>query len=137
MEFNRSWIRSGGSTEVNVKLLIIVVIIITVFTLYLLKLFSMQVLEGSAYRSQSASLASRVKILPAQRGEIYDRNAAIPMVVNTDSIAIDLIPGEIPPGHYDTVAAKLADFLGIDKAVIDKICFINIKAKHMASLYIC
>lgn len=132
MEFNRSWIRSGGSTEVNVKLFIIVVIIITVFTLYLLKLFSMQVLEGSAYRSQSASLASRVKILPAQRGEIYDRNAAIPMVVNTDSFAIDLIPGEIPPGHYDTVAAKLADFLGIDKAVIDKKIPVSIRRSFSA-----
>lgn len=120
MEFNHSWIRSGGSSELNAKLFVIVIIILSVFVLYLLKLFSMQVLEGSVYRSQSASLASRVKILPAQRGEIYDRNAAVPMVINTDSFAVDMIPGEIPAGHYDTVASRLAGLLNIDKTLIDE-----------------
>ena len=42
------------------------------------------------------------------------------MVVNTDSFAVELTPGEIPQGLYDTVASKLASLLGISKFEIDK-----------------
>lgn len=102
--------------KVNTMLLIVIIC----FAIYILKLFSMQVIAGSTYRKQSEIISQRTKILPAQRGEIYDRNAQLPIVVNTDSFAIDIIPGEIPSNKYDTVALKLSQMLGINKQTIDK-----------------
>ncbi len=111
--------KSGRSLKKDPKLWILGTMITVLFAVYTMKLFSMQVLEGAVYRKQSESISSRMKTIPAQRGEIYDRNATLPMVVNTDSFAVDLIPGEIPADKYDTVASKLAALLGIDKTVID------------------
>lgn len=102
------------------KLYFIFFIILISFVIYVLKLFSMQIIEGDKYKTQSVNISQRSKIIPAQRGEIYDRNALFPLVVNSDSFAIDLNPGEIPAKKYDTVALKLAQFLGIKKSVIEK-----------------
>ena len=120
MRVNEVKTKAGISLNKESKLVVLSLIIVVVFGIYILKLFSMQVLEGEVYREQSENLSSRVKTIPAQRGEIYDRNATVPMVVNTDSFAVDLIPGEIPSGDYDTVAFKLAAILGIGKNTIDE-----------------
>jgi len=121
MRVNDLKTKSGESLKRDFKLIVLTLIIFVSFAVYTLKLFSMQVLEGADYRQQSEDISSRVKTIPAQRGEIYDRNATVPMVVNTDSFAVDVIPGEIPQGKYDTVAAKLAEILQIDKKFIDGI----------------
>ena len=96
MRVNEVKTKAGISLNKESKLVVLSLIIVVVFGIYILKLFSMQVLEGEVYREQSENLSSRVKTIPAQRGEIYDRNATVPMVDNTDSFAVDLIPGEIP-----------------------------------------
>lgn len=95
-------------------------IISIVFGLYTFKLFSLQVIHGETYRTQSRDVSTRETVITAQRGEIYDRNNNTPMVINIDSFAVEIIPGEIPKGYYDTVTSKLADFLGISKTDIDK-----------------
>lgn len=89
------------------------------FAFYILRLFLMQVVEGEVYRSQSKNIASQVTTIPAQRGEIFDRNYNLPLVVNTDSFAVNIIPGEIPSELYDTVVNRLANFLSISKKEID------------------
>ena len=78
------------------------------------------ILQGNEYRSQSKAISSQVKIIPADRGEIFDRNAMLPMVINSDSFAVELTPGEIPKNYYDTVTSKLAALLEISKFDIDK-----------------
>src|SRR5574344_1277449 len=120
MQTNDLQNQSGSSLRKNGKLLVLAIIIIICFFLYSLKLFSLQVVEGDQYRKQSVTISRQVKTIPAQRGEIFDRNANLPMVINTDSFAVDLIPGEIPQGYYDTVVMKLSTFLGIGKNDIDK-----------------
>lgn len=104
----------------NKKLFIMGIIIVVFFFIYVFRLFSMQIIEGEKYKSQSVNISQRSKIIPAQRGEIYDRNALFPLVVNSDSFAVDLTPAEIPNKKYDTVALKLASILGIKKSDIDK-----------------
>ncbi|MBP3773348.1 MAG: penicillin-binding protein 2 [Treponema sp.] len=110
----------NGSVEQNAKVVILGLLICLVFAVYILKLFSLQVIEGAQYRKQSQTISSQVKTIDAQRGEIFDRNAAMPMVINTDSFAVDVIPAEIPAGHYDSVASRLASYLGISKKEIDR-----------------
>ena len=104
----------------NTRLLIIQIIIASLFFIYVYTLFSLQILKGNEYRSQSKTISSQVKIIPADRGEIFDRNAMLPMVINSDSFAVELTPGEIPKNYYDTVTSKLAALLEISKFDIDK-----------------
>ena len=110
----------NGSVEQNAKVMVLAFLISLIFALYILKLFSLQVIEGVQYRKQSQTISSQVRTIDAQRGEIFDRNATMPMVINTDSFAVDLIPAEIPQGRYDSVTSRLASFLGISKNEIDK-----------------
>lgn len=112
--------KSKNELDKNFKILVILLLIIFLFIIYIYKLFSLQVVNGNNYRSQSKTISSLVNTIPADRGEIFDRNATLPMVINSDSFAIEVTPGEIPRGYYDTVATKLATFLGISKFEIDK-----------------
>jgi penicillin-binding protein 2 len=93
------------------KVVILAVIFFFVLVLYTLKLFSMQILQGDTYRKQSQNISQRSKKLTAQRGEIFDRNGTVPMVLNIDSFAVDIIPGEIPKSEMETVLSKLATIL--------------------------
>lgn len=104
----------------NRKLFFISILLLILFALYFYRLYFLQVINGKEYRSQSKTISSQVTVMPAQRGEIFDRNAKLPMVINTDSFAVELTPGEIPHGLYDTVASKLASLLGISKFEIDR-----------------
>ena len=104
----------------NRKLFFISILLLILFALYFYRLYFLQVINGKEYRSQSKTISSQVTVIPAQRGEIFDRNAKLPMVINTDSFAVELTPGEIPHGLYDTVASKLASLLGISKFEIDR-----------------
>ena len=104
----------------NRKLFFISVLLLILFALYFYRLYFLQVINGKEYRSQSKTISSQVTVIPAQRGEIFDRNAKLPMVINTDAFAVELTPGEIPHGLYDTVASKLASLLGISKFEIDR-----------------
>ena len=117
----------NGSVEQNAKVVILGFLISLIFALYILKLFSLQVIEGAQYRKQSQTISSQVKTIDAQRGEIFDRNANMPMVINTDSFAVDLIPAEIPADFYDSVASRLASYLGISKNEIDRRVPVNLR----------
>ncbi|MBQ0052747.1 MAG: penicillin-binding protein 2 [Treponema sp.] len=113
---------NDGSVARNAKVVILGIVILITFIVYGIKLFSLQVIAGATYRRQSRTISSQVKTIPAQRGEIFDRNANInqPMVIDIDSFAVDLTPAEIPSGHYDSVTLKLASFLGVTKREIDR-----------------
>ena len=102
------------------KVFILLILIALMFLSYIYKLFSLQVLNGEQYRSQSRKISSQVTTISAQRGEIFDRNADLPMVINTDSFAVEVTPGEIPKDRYDTVIAKLAQYLDTSRSEIDK-----------------
>ena len=113
---------AGENTRIRSKTVVISVFSVmigAVFIVYALRLFSMQVIHGNAYRTQSRVVSTRNTVITAQRGEIYDRNNNAALVINTDSFAIEVVPGEIPADEYDTVSTKLADYLGIKKSEID------------------
>ena len=115
-----SYEKSLAASKKNFRIIILLLGLALTFFIYTVKLFSLQVVEGKAYRQRSRTISSQIKTIPAQRGEIFDRNAYLPLVINTDSFAVDLIPAEIPSGYYDTVVSKLAKYLDIPKSYIDK-----------------
>lgn len=112
------------------KVIFLLIFLIILFILYACKLFSMQIIQGEHYKSQSQKISSQVKVISAQRGEIFDRNADLPMVINVDSFAVEVVPGEISPQRYDTVIQKLANYLGIPKSQIDKKIPKNIRRSY-------
>lgn len=93
--------------------------------LYTLKLFSLQIVHGDTYRTQSINVSQRAKRIHAQRGEIFDRNSNIPLVLNIESFAVDIIPGEIPSDQYDTVLFRLSELLEVSKTSLEKKLPIN------------
>ncbi len=120
MAFRNTRSARNSSIDRNTRVMFLALSVLFLFAIYLYKLFSLQILQGSEYRSQSKTISSQVNTIPASRGEIFDRNANLPMVINTESFAVEITPGEIPPGYYDTVATKLSGMLGISKFDIDK-----------------
>ena len=131
MEFknNRSSL-NGTSLNRTSKLILIFLLLLIPFIIFLFKLFSMQIIQGETYRTQSRTISSQITVIPAQRGEIFDRNAKMPMVINTESFAVEVTPGEIPANRYDTVISKLAKYLGIEKSDIDKKIPKNIRRSY-------
>ncbi len=113
-------IESEDRLTKGAKIFILLIILIIFFIGYIYRLFSMQIVQGEHYRSQSQRISSQITVISAQRGEIFDRNALLPIVINTDSFAVEVTPGEIPKDRYDTVTLKLAQYLGISKTDIDK-----------------
>jgi penicillin-binding protein 2 len=86
---------------------------VAVFIVYGIRLFSMQILSGELYRSRAQDIARRTTIIPAQRGEIYDRNFNQPLAMNTDSFAVSLTPAEVPRGEMSALLQRLSRILGL------------------------
>ena len=111
---------TDNSLRKNYKIAFLLLLIVVIFALYALRLFTLQIINGDDYRKQSVRISRTITTISPQRGEIFDRNAQLPMVINTDSFAVDIRPGEIPSDHFDTVITKLSEYLGISKLIIDK-----------------
>jgi penicillin-binding protein 2 len=96
------------------------VLFIAVFVLYAARLFSMQILSGEFYRSRAQNIARRTTVIPAQRGEIFDRTFSQPLALNTDSFAVSITPAEMPRNEIDGLFDRVAAILGIDREEIER-----------------
>ena len=105
--------RLDNSLSKSTKVFILTILIVVTFVIYVLRLFTLQVVEGQQHRTHSEVISKDITTITSQRGEIFDRNAKYPMVINTDSFAVDVKPREIPPERYDTVITKLCEYLGM------------------------
>jgi penicillin-binding protein 2 len=90
---------------------ILSVLCLVLFAVYSSYLFYMQTIRGGEYRSQATRIAQQSNVIPAQRGEIFDRSYTVPFVINTDSFAIDLVPAELPADRRESVFSRLAELL--------------------------
>ncbi len=98
----------GGSQP---RFILLIAISVLVFASYSSYLFYLQVVRGVEYQKKAMTISRQVERLPSQRGEIYDRNYNLPLVLNIDSFALGVVPAEIPAAMRDTVFAKLAAVL--------------------------
>jgi penicillin-binding protein 2 len=86
---------------------------LALFATYSAYLFYLQAIRGGEYRSKATSIARQSDVIPAQRGEIYDRSYSVPLVLNTDSFAVDLVPADLPADRREAVFQRLSDLLGL------------------------
>jgi penicillin-binding protein 2 len=89
------------------------VVITAVLSFYLFYLFDLQVVNGSIYKARAKEVAQRTVDIPAQRGEIFDRNYDKPLVTNSPSFAVDIIPAEAGRFGMTKLIVKLATLLHI------------------------
>ncbi|MDR1446417.1 MAG: penicillin-binding protein 2 [Treponema sp.] len=102
------------------RLMFLRFLFVAVFLGYGLRLFSMQILSGEVYRSRAQSIARRTTVIPAQRGEIYDRSYSQPLVLNADSFAVSLTPAEVPRGEMSNLFDRLSELLNIPRDQLEK-----------------
>ncbi len=104
--------RRDSGVSVN-RIIIVGGVIATVFVLYVIYLFSMQVVDGYIYTLRAEQQTRRSLVITAPRGNIFDRTASVPIATNRDSFAIDINPAEISRDELDLVFERVADQLGM------------------------
>ncbi len=104
------------STENKIqgKVRIIGYLLIAGFSIILVRLWQLQVIQGSAFRKISESNRLRVIGVPAPRGIIFDRNG-IPLVKNVPYFCASIIPAEFTSNNL----SSLSNLLGITEAELE------------------
>ena len=102
------------------RIIVLRIIFITIFVLYAARLFGMQVLRGDVYRARAQSIARQTIIIPAQRGEIFDRHFDQPLVTNAKSFVVSVTPAEVPRAEMPELIGRLAEILGLQHAQVER-----------------
>ncbi len=120
------------------------ILVVAIFSMVLLRLFSLQVLAGTRYRELSEENRIRVEVLTAPRGEIRDRKGRL-LTDNVPSFTVTIDPYDksyvADPAQLNSTVIRLGGILGIDPEVlIDKVkkekkqSFLVIRLKRNADL---
>lgn len=92
-----------------------------VFALVLLRLFTMQVLQGAKYRELSEENRIRVEVIAAPRGEIRDRNGLL-LADNVPAFTVTLDPYDKTyvdaPAKIDSTLTRLGGILGVEPSLL-------------------
>ena len=104
----------------EVRLMILRVAFIILFLVYSIRLFSMQIFSGDFYRLRARNISRQTTVIPAQRGEIYDRYYNQPLVLSTESFAVSIVPAEIPVSQMQGLLSRLASILDITTDQIER-----------------
>jgi penicillin-binding protein 2 len=88
------------------KIQIITYIAIISFLLLVMRLWQLQILQGSEYRRISEANRLRIIAIPAPRGIIFDRNG-IPLVKNSPYYYASVIPDEFDKSKVDLLSKVL------------------------------
>jgi penicillin-binding protein 2 len=115
-----SSVASEGTPDIRNRTVVLAAIILVVFGIYLVYLFSMQVVNHMVYKQRATAIAQRVVDLPPQRGEIFDRNDDVPLVTNKPSFAIDIIPADTSRVGILTVVDRLSKLLNVSPQKLSK-----------------
>ena len=85
-----------------------------VFGFFIVRLFSLQVIQGADYLSRADANRQRTVSIPTQRGIIYDRNGFV-LARNIASYDVVITPADLPgdDGAIQDIYRKLSDLIGI------------------------
>ena len=95
----------------SLRLFVIKILLVLVFSVYAVRLFSMQIVSGDVYRTRAQEFSRRTYKIPTQRGEIFDRNFDAPMVINRDSFGVSITPAEVPRNRMDEILESLSKII--------------------------
>src|SRR5574340_1056303 len=85
-----------------------------VFLFYVLRLFTLQILQGEAYQTRAADNRTREISLTTQRGKIYDRNGTV-LARNIASYNVVITSGDLPgdEGAIQEVYRQLSEIIAV------------------------
>jgi penicillin-binding protein 2 len=114
---NRSYV---GSVIPKKRLYIAMIVVIGVLLLFVAKTSALQIFQGEEYRAQAENNRIAERILPAQRGIIYDRNGVI-LAQNDPLFQITSSKAELPSDELslDLLFTKLSEITGVEKKDIE------------------
>ena len=102
------------------RMFFLILVVCVVFAIFAGSLFSMQVTRWMEYQSRAWAVARRTSVVPALRGEIYDRNYDAPLATNVDSFAVSIVPAETDRQHLPQMISHLAKILGTESQTLMK-----------------
>ena len=97
----------------NKKIFLITVIFILLFSVVIVRLFRLQVIDDDKYKSIVKKQTQSRELIKPMRGVIYDRNMK-PLAVNKFYITITAVPKKIK--NSDSTASVLGNLFGKDKS---------------------
>ncbi len=100
--------------------MVLIFIVSGTLLFFIIYLFNLQVLNGTKYQNRARNVSVRMLPIPAQRGEIYDRNMDQPLVINVDSFAVNIIPGELDKITLKHTLGKLSNLFEIPAGDLEK-----------------
>ncbi len=85
-----------------------------VFLFYVLRLFTLQILQGEDYRTRATDNRTREISLTTQRGKIFDRNGTV-LARNIASYNVVITPGDLPgdEGAIQEIYRQLSEIIGV------------------------
>jgi len=119
----------GRSAHVRGRLLVLAGLAVSVFLVLSAKLFTLQIVNRREYARRAEEVASRSETIEAPRGRVFDRSVDVPLATNSDSFAVDVVPGEVPPDRFDQVLRDVSRLVGADAEEIRT----QIRAKRQRS----
>ena len=93
---------------------IIYAILAIVFSIYVVRLFSLQVINGAAYAGQAEENRIKNISVSTQRGNIYDRNDYV-LARNAASYNVAITPANLPgdPGTTEEIYRQLSELIDV------------------------
>ena len=87
--------RPVETKQLDIKYLSLYGVIILVFLIFFVRLWYLQVLKGDEYAQAAQTNRSRLVMMEAMRGIIYDRNGT-PLVHNIPGFSVAIVPAYLP-----------------------------------------
>ena len=96
------------------RIWIFALLLLIVLVWYVVRLFTLQIVQGSAWSAQAAENRTRLINIAAQRGVIYDRNGVV-LARNIASYNVVITAANLPddPGEVQEIFRQLSELLNI------------------------
>jgi penicillin-binding protein 2 len=105
---------SGGNRIVRWRLTFLAVLVPLLLTVFVARLFQLQILEGQLYRDQAYENRIRTISIPSPRGVVYDRNGVL-LVRNVPQFNVMITPALLPdsPAEVEAIYQRISALTGV------------------------
>ena len=96
------------------RILIFAGLLLLVFAIYVVRLFTLQIIQGPEWTAQAETNRTRTINVPASRGVMYDRNDIV-LARNLASYNVVITAADLPddPGEIQEIYRKLSELIGV------------------------
>ena len=110
-------LQSTGLADIQGRLLLIKIVVLVIVGLLVVRLWQLQVRDGTYYRSLAQDNRTRSVLLHPVRGFIYDRNGVL-LADNVPSFNLYVQLSDVP--DREALIGKLVELLSLDKSELNK-----------------